>query len=76
MPVQWVPVTLATSQAYVAQMEGFSLTIMGRNGEWWWLAHRGECAHVEGTEHTLMDAKIAAENAARRMAGDSEPGAM
>jgi hypothetical protein len=68
--LDWRLATLGTVQAHVTDMMGFTLTIIGRNGKWWWLVHRSECTLAEGTERTLMGAKIAAEDAARRLADE------
>ena len=74
MMAHWRQVTLDTVQGHVTQMKGFALTIIGRNGEWWWLVHRGECTLAEGQERTLLGAKIVAEDAARGLTDDPEPG--
>jgi hypothetical protein len=74
MPIKWRQVTLDTVQAHFTELQGVELTIIGRNGEWWWLVHRGECALADGEERTLIGAQIAVEDAARGLAGDPEPG--
>jgi hypothetical protein len=75
MVTEWVVVTRGTFLAHVASVAGCDLSILGEDGEWLWLVSRGDDPDtlVKGTEHELAAAKIVAEDAARRLAGD--PGA-
>ena len=72
MLAEWVVATRGGLTAHVARIAGYDLSILGGGGSWFWLISREDDADTlaEGTEHDLAAAKIAAEDAARRLAGD------
>jgi hypothetical protein len=72
MAAEWTVVTRGTFTAHVARVAGYDLPIFGGDALWTWFIDLNEQNVTEGAEHDLAAAKIAAEVAARRLAGDPE----